>query len=705
MIIDGMFGNVITFDLLEECFMIEAGTWKSSCGRVHTILLNDAEEIWKQNPGLGDVKELFYSISDNPREIAGITFNLSVRMTPGSDLSKRIIERVLYKYFREKATVRYSIPCGLEVWVENRERDFKNVRAYDRFSVMPTFDSIVNGWQLVISFNGTSYVYTVPVSFLDLHNHDCDLVIWHEVLRKSLLTSEQKQCITSAFPVINRALAKEFDLTIREPEIHNRYALVKNRIQAFVNEYLCGRVIENKIRITSCSLLEVPQEKIFRLPPSSNLLAFGMGKTGASPLTGVFGDTQDSGPYLPSPHPDVMFFFISRSADKEICKQLYYIMTSGSRRPDGVKEFPSLGESVRQPFNTLRGLSIFFDQDITSRTNQDRNIRSALNHIERKLDSRWYNPKVRHVAIFINPAGDTDRYNPINKMYFRLMEILLGKGIMPQSVLRERIRSVNFTPTLIDVSTEILAKIDGRPWALPEEPERGDIVFGLSEIRREEKQNKPIDVICEFTESGIFKNCLSIPDGSVDKIMFYIRGAITRHVFARKQVGRIFIHSSSCIDRQKMDTITKMLMSLRFDIELYIVFVSRTETRDYVVFDDGDRNLMPHDGTYVRLRSNHFLLYNNSRFEGSTDGTIRFPIKLRILKYAKRTGMARQELSPEEAREIMNQIHRFSRLYWKTVRQQPLPVTVLYPELIAEYARQFKHHYIPDFSRDTMWFL
>jgi hypothetical protein len=44
-------------------------------------------------------------------------------------------------------------------------------------------------------------------------------------------------------------------------------------------------------------------------------------------------------------------------------------------------------------------------------------------------------------------------------------------------------------------------------------------------------------------------------------------------------------------------------------------------------------------------------------------------------------------------------------MYWKSVRQQNLPVTIKYPEMIAKIAPQFDSDDIPEFGKDNLWFL
>jgi hypothetical protein len=44
-------------------------------------------------------------------------------------------------------------------------------------------------------------------------------------------------------------------------------------------------------------------------------------------------------------------------------------------------------------------------------------------------------------------------------------------------------------------------------------------------------------------------------------------------------------------------------------------------------------------------------------------------------------------------------------MYWKSVSQQNLPVTIKYPEIVAEMFPHFEGNEIPDFGKDRLWFL
>jgi hypothetical protein len=55
--------------------------------------------------------------------------------------------------------------------------------------------------------------------------------------------------------------------------------------------------------------------------------------------------------------------------------------------------------------------------------------------------------------------------------------------------------------------------------------------------------------------------------------------------------------------------------------------------------------------------------------------------------------------------KLIDQVYQFSRMYWKSVAQQNLPVTILYPQMVAEMFPYFKTPVLSDFGKETLWFL
>ncbi|MBL0200343.1 MAG: hypothetical protein IPP81_09235 [Chitinophagaceae bacterium] len=55
--------------------------------------------------------------------------------------------------------------------------------------------------------------------------------------------------------------------------------------------------------------------------------------------------------------------------------------------------------------------------------------------------------------------------------------------------------------------------------------------------------------------------------------------------------------------------------------------------------------------------------------------------------------------------KLIDQIYQFSRMNWKSVSQQNLPVTIKYPEIVPEIFPYFNNEKLPDFGKENLWFL
>jgi hypothetical protein len=59
----------------------------------------------------------------------------------------------------------------------------------------------------------------------------------------------------------------------------------------------------------------------------------------------------------------------------------------------------------------------------------------------------------------------------------------------------------------------------------------------------------------------------------------------------------------------------------------------------------------------------------------------------------------------EEVTQLVEQVYQFSRIYWKSVSQQSLPVTIKYPEMVARMFPYFEGRTLPSFGKRNLWFL
>jgi hypothetical protein len=111
---------------------------------------------------------------------------------------------------------------------------------------------------------------------------------------------------------------------------------------------------------------------------------------------------------------------------------------------------------------------------------------------------------------------------------------------------------------------------------------------------------------------------------------------------------------------------------------------------------------MPSSGIIVKLSPREYLLCNNSRYSQATGSRVEgfpFPIKLKFYSTDNST------LYDEIVQELIDQVYQFSRMYWKSVKQKSLPVTIEYSQMVAEMVSKFESRTLPPFGKNNLWFL
>ena len=147
-----------------------------------------------------------------------------------------------------------------------------------------------------------------------------------------------------------------------------------------------------------------------------------------------------------------------------------------------------------------------------------------------------------------------------------------------------------------------------------------------------------------------------------------------------------------------------MLYSLNVDIPVIILTINKTVTKNVLAFDvAAPKTLMPLTGTYVQIAERQYLLYNNIRYNETSfvkQSKYQFPVKIKMTS----TQLSLLE-DPALIDLLIDQVYQFSRMYWKSVAQQNMPVTILYPQMVAEIFPYFKTPVLSEFGKETLWFL
>lgn len=287
------------------------------------------------------------------------------------------------------------------------------------------------------------------------------------------------------------------------------------------------------------------------------------------------------------------------------------------------------------------------------------------------------------------------------QFYYQIKEELLKYGITSQAVETQHISNPLFNLYLINISIAILAKLDGVPWRL-KRSSRDELIVGVGAFKPQHSQVRYIGGAFCFSNNGHFYGfkCSSASDTYV--LSGLIEKAIRSYTKEHQEVKRLVIHFYKTMSSRELAPIKQMLKDLKLDIPVIIITINKTASKELVIFDTNNPDLIPISGTFVNIGWNEFLLCNNTRYfeSGSKMDSYPFPVKLKIESYPK-------EITDDiqEVKQLVDQVYQFSRMYWKSVKQQNLPVTIKYPEMVAEIFPHFESNIIPPFGENNLWFL
>lgn len=691
--------NFFTFRPVQQVVELTLYTEKQEHTHPECVYKDECPEIWRRHPELAEVKNLFYSLI-NTDECKGKQYTAQINLNHQKQrrIAKHIINQQLYNYFRKTQIATFDKIDNVEVWVKNNTQQTQNCTEYLRFSLIPQYATFSDGWELVVAYNGTSIVYKQPLSSLDLQTFNFSVVVGGEVVKYNNMTTNQKQQIDQTFPKINRELASELDIAERRTLDKDKYTTTYNHISNFVRQHLLTSEFQ-ALFCLSGEMFNVPEERIGQVAKGANLLQFKNGKTGIDPYSCVFGSRpmDDFGIYQPSPKPQVKFFFIAQKSDVSVCQSLYSIFTQGYTMVDtstGEQRyvFPPLATCIKQPFSTDPNGSIYFSD-----------LQNALSEIKTQLANKPLDPQTQYVAIYISPISRDAVNSTYYGLYFQIKELLLEKKITSQVIYKDRPNNQKFNLHLPNIATAILAKIGGIPWQLNSHTANKDLVIGVGAFLSEKVGERYVGSAFSFNPNGLFKNFDCCKANDLESIVAGIRKAIGHFVVdSETYPQRLIIHYYKTMSKREARPITQMLNTLGLKIPVLIVTINKTETSDIVMFDEKQQGYMPLSGTVLKIRNDDFLLYNNSRYKENEKRDMLFPVRIRLSKIDKRKG---SDIPMSDAFELLNQVYQFSRMYWKSVKQQNLPITIKYPEMVAEIVPHFTEAELPQFGKNNLWFL
>lgn len=680
-----LFFNILTFDWptakANFYFSLEEN---GHCQKIH-------KSIFPNN-----IKSIFPGITPNGTACIYTTFtgeragfkSLEIDIpTENHAFIKRFYDRQINYYFRaiKEQIVKVGFIKENQVWLPLPKESTPQYHVYDKYTLKVQLCSVSNFPEIHLSYDGKSKVLRKSIASLinDIPPTNFNWVLNQNKLQKYEALLEQEDIdYTNIFPVLGRKLKVALGYPTEAPSRENRYKSYFKNIKDFYKNFLSIPAFTEIIPLHKTGLLPVADTRINYTHPDSNKLTFGNGSD-IVPYSGV----KAFGPFRKAPYNKIHLFYIMHNSDIEIAKRVngYFVK--------GLNNFKGLLSFSKVLFHTSEGFSIVFnDKD------------NPVPEIHQKLSKRHIDPDVKYIAIYLTPFSKYETDLQKREIYYKVKETLLKRGITSQCIEANKVvtQGDNYVYSLPNIAVAILAKLDGIPWRL-NTPEKNELIVGVGAFKHIATDVQYIGSAFSFSNTGSFNRFEYFMKHELDILAGSIARAVREYATVNAAPDRLIIHFYKTMSEKEMEPIEKALDDLGLSIPVFIVTINKTESMDIVVFDKNWEELMPQSGTYINIGANKYLLCNNTRYPNGSfnknDG-YPFPIKLKIDCTHK------AELQETKVvKELIDQVYQFSRMYWKSVRQQNLPVTIKYPEMVAQIAPHFDGDEIPQFGKESLWFL
>jgi hypothetical protein len=650
------------------------------------------KELWEQYENeLKEISHLYCNFSTY--ENADYTATIDIKKN--SNFGLHYFRFLIYNYLQYKVDVLFpNFVNDVEVWQHDKNKSTSKFNQYNKFTLKVQYARVSNTFELVVSYDGTAKLYTK--SMQDIGNIDTNKITWvnsnGKLFRWQNMPPEEKQELDKIFPLLNSTLKKEFEIPFDKPDFSNRYPRYLGFLNGFYNSILNTEGFKGVIPLSDEGFWKVNEDQIFRTKNNSNELLFGNNTLSINPLIGM-----KNGPYKKSPHNNVKFFFIYHPEDKATAvKNIYNYFNNGfykkNEKGQEYKAFPDIFTYIKQPLL----LDIASNIEIQDKTNIVAEVDAAIKNTVRT-------PNTQYVAIYISPIAKTEENTELLNVYYKVKEILIKHEISSQVIFNQNLSKKDFNYYLPNIEVALLAKLGGVPWRLNCSTV-DELIVGVGAFYSYSNKTKYVGSAFCFNNEGIFEGFDCFSANETIMLAGSIRNAVTTYVEEKKNAKRLIIHFYKKMSEQELEPILDVLHHLELDIPVIIVSINKTESKELLAFDINDpQNLMPLSGTILQIGKRDYLLCNNTRYnESSTvkNKEYHFPIKLHLTS-------THPEIFDDIAvvKDLMDQVYQFSRMYWKSISQQSLPVTTLYPEMVAEIYPHFENEHLSDFGKNNLWFL
>ncbi|MCU7548163.1 hypothetical protein OCK74_03515 [Chitinophagaceae bacterium LB-8] len=394
-------------------------------------------------------------------------------------------------------------------------------------------------------------------------------------------------------------------------------------------------------------------------------------------------------PHKYCPHPYIQMFFIAHYQDQHLIETLQQYLFKGHG------QFPGLHRYVQLNIHPNEELDIVFHD-----------LEHPYREVTIALDNNafnWYGD-ITYIAIYISPYKDIDEDPKANAFHYQVINALLERGITLQVFKAEQLNDADapLEKILADAAVAMLAKLDGIPWRLTA-PVKRELTFGISAFKGKADGVPYLGCACNFSNDGTFEVFEVFQKHEVKLLAGFISYMTSRYIYEHEYPSRMVIHFYKKLSPKELEPIQKAIEELQLSKPIPIFLISMHQSPDILAFDMNSEDSMPNSGTIIKVGQHQYLLYNNGKFvNGHFDHNNSFPLPIKLEFDCTDKGLLEDK---EVVIELIDQVFQFGHMYWGSLPQQGLPVSVLYPEMMARTLPYFKDGWIPGFGLRNLWFL
>jgi hypothetical protein len=627
---------------------------------------------------------------------------LDIDLSASPRFANHYYRHLIRKHFEGIADIMHrNFTSETEVWFLNEEKSTGKFSVYNQFTLKVQNGRVTESPELVISYDGTTKVLKTPVS--KIYNFNTNLYNWIVCngrlykwkYRPQEVINQPENC----FPVLSNQIKPHFEIAFDIPDLKNRYPKYLNLLQDFYSKYLNTDTFRKKIDLSEQGFYQPCEEQLRIINSASNDLLYSKLPNGSGHYKGKEPkkDFKSKGPYrLPQQPSNFKFFFIYQASDKAgAVTELYKYLNSGYK--DDRFPFPRMQDYIKMPFELDISKNIEFDT-----------VQNAVAAVKNAVRNTDWLPDTQYMALFVNPVPKFEKDEERKNIYYKVKEILLYEGVLSQVIKSEHLYKNGkpnsyFNTFLPHIEIAMLAKFGGVPWKL-DRPPVDELIVGVGAFYSVTRKTRFVGSAFCFNNEGIFKGFDCFRSDDTTSIAGSIREAVGKFIVTNHTVKRLVIHFYKDIGKKELEPIMRTLHTLGLNIPVIVVTINKTESKELLGFDYSDAsNLMPYSGTIVKVGKAEYLLFNNTRYDSSSrpaQKEYHFPVKISLSSTVE--GML-EDMNLVE--QLIDQVYQFSRMYWKSTNQQSLPVTIKYPEMVAEIYPHFQHDKLPDFGKENLWFL